>query len=173
MMLPAFPVPWLLVPSWALLVTSREPFVVMDTIPALPNAPELTLLNAPLTVSLPASPSNLTQLAALILILPAFPCPKVLVVSTALVTSREPVVMNIFPPLPITLGLSSDPTSLMALLGAPLPVSPSNLTKLVAFMIILPAFEFSEPSSTILELIMAPLSTLRVPVVIFTSPELP
>ena len=80
-----------------------------------------------------------------------------------LVTSREPVVMVTFPPLPIVPGCTS--------LNAPVksPSFPSNLTQSLVLMVTLPAF----PSPKVLTPILAPLVTSRESAVMDTFPALP
>src|SRR5919199_641433 len=122
--------------------------------PPLPTAPDATALKAlpasKLTVSptliltLPAFPFPEVlvdryaplvtdkELLAVIFTLPEFPCPKVPESKAApLLSDREPAVMSMSPPFPIVL----DPTEVKAPLEAPLLATPSKRTLSVAVIL--------------------------------------
>ena len=144
---PASPTPKILASRKAPLSTARDP-VVMNTPPASPSAPGYTTLTAPLSNPALLSSSNLIESLALMVTVPAFPTPRIIAPSKApLSTSREPVVMDTPPALPFAPGY----TKLSASLEFPFLSSPSNLTKSVAVISILPALP-TPYSSTLLEM---------------------
>ncbi len=151
--LPAFPTPLVLAEICASFVALKKR-VVMDTSPPLPIAPGSTWLAAALLPPSLPSPSKLIKSVALIVTLPPFPSPLVLALTKApLVTSREPVVIDISPALPFP----RTKTVLNAPLLNPSLSSPSNLTEDVALIVTLPPF----PSPAISEASAAPFVTSR------------
>ncbi len=117
------------------LVKNSEPALIL-MLPPLPTDPASTLLKAALGFPLLLVPSKETRSLALIITLPASPCPRVLANSCApLVSESSPVVIRMSPPLPLPVCS----TLLKAALGFPLLLVPSKETRSLALIITLPA----------------------------------